>query len=58
MVILWPAFLAAAALNALFFSLFDPKDLFLHGLPLEIEPLRSLPSALACALCFASSQAS
>ncbi len=39
MVILWPAFLAAAALNALFFSMFDPSDLMIHGVPLEIDKL-------------------
>ena len=39
MVVLWPAFLGAAALNALFFALFDPHDLALHGIPLEIDRL-------------------
>ena len=50
MVILWPAFLAAAALNALFFSFFDPKDLFLHGMPLEMEPLAVY--AIGFGVCF------
>jgi len=39
MVILWPAFLAAAALNALIFSLVDPSDLLIHGLPIEFDNL-------------------
>ncbi|MEN9772866.1 MAG: hypothetical protein RJA58_1509 [Pseudomonadota bacterium] len=39
MVILWPAFLAAAALNALFFSMFDPSDLVMHGVPVDIDKL-------------------
>jgi hypothetical protein len=39
MVILWPAFLAAAALNGLFFSMIDPDDLIIHGMPVHIEQL-------------------
>lgn len=39
MVILWPAFLAAAAMNALFFSMFDPEELVSHGMPLDLERL-------------------
>ena len=50
MVVLWPAFLGAAALNALFFSLFDPADLILHGLPLEMERLAAY--AIGFAVCF------
>jgi membrane protein DedA with SNARE-associated domain len=33
--ILWPAFLVAAAANALFFTAFDPHDLTLFGAPVE-----------------------
>lgn len=50
MVILWPAFLAAAALNALFFSLFDPSDLMVHGIPLEIDKLAAY--AIGFGICF------
>lgn len=50
MVILWPAFLAATALNALFFSLFDPADLVMHGVPLEIEKLAAY--AIGFVVCF------
>jgi hypothetical protein len=50
MVILWPAFLAAAALNALFFSLFDPADLLMHGVPLEIDRLAAY--AIGFGVCF------
>lgn len=39
MAVLWPAFLSASALNALFFSMVDPADLVIHGLPLQIERL-------------------
>ncbi len=50
MVILWPAFLAAAALNALFFSLFDPSDLMVHGIPLDIDTLAAY--AIGFGICF------
>jgi hypothetical protein len=50
MVILWPAFLAAAALNALFFSMFDPNDLMMHGIPLEIDKLAAY--AIGFGICF------
>ncbi len=50
MVILWPAFLAAAALNALFFSMFDPSDLLIHGVPLEVDKLAAY--AIGFGVCF------
>lgn len=50
MVVLWPAFLAAAGLNALFFSMFDPADLMIDGLPLEIDRLAAY--AIGFAVCF------
>lgn len=50
MVVLWPAFLAAAGLNALFFSMFDPADLMVDGLPLEIDRLAAY--AIGFAVCF------
>ncbi len=50
MVILWPAFLAAAALNALFFSMFDPSDLMIHGVPLDIDKLAAY--AIGFGICF------
>lgn len=50
MVILWPAFLAAAALNALFFSMFDPSDLMMHGVPLEFDKLAAY--AIGFGICF------
>ncbi len=50
MVILWPAFLAATALNALFFSLIDPADLVIHGIPVEIDKLAAY--AIGFAVCF------
>lgn len=33
--VLWPAFLVAAAANALFFTVLDPHDLTLFGQPVE-----------------------
>ncbi len=50
MVVLWPAFLAAAGLNALFFSMFDPADLMVDGLALEIDRLAAY--AIGFAVCF------
>jgi hypothetical protein len=50
MMILWPAFLAAAALNALFFSLIDPQDLVVHGVPVEIDRLAAY--AIGFLICF------
>ncbi len=50
MVILWPAFLAAAALNALFFSMFDPSDLVMHGVPVDIDKLAAY--AIGFGICF------
>lgn len=33
--ILWPSFIVAGAAEGLFFTLFDPQDLYLFGEPLE-----------------------
>ncbi len=35
--VLWPAFLVAAVAELIFFALFDPADLHLFGVPLEVE---------------------
>jgi hypothetical protein len=35
--ITWPAFLVAAAAEAVFFTLFDPFDLHFFGTPLELS---------------------
>lgn len=37
--LLWPAFLVAAAAEAVFFSVFDPFDLHFLGAPLEMSRL-------------------
>lgn len=50
MMILWPAFLAAAAFNALFFAMFDPEELVSHGVPLDMERLEAY--AIGFAICF------
>lgn len=47
MAVLWPAFLAAAALNALVFSLIDPADLIIHGVPAEVEQLTAYAMGFA-----------
>ncbi|MCL4763002.1 MAG: hypothetical protein KJ018_14715 [Burkholderiales bacterium] len=35
--VLWPAFLVAAAANALFFTVLDPQDLTFFGQPIELS---------------------
>jgi hypothetical protein len=35
--VLWPSFLIACAAELLFFSIFDPTDLHLFGVPVEAE---------------------
>lgn len=35
--VLWPAFLVAAVAEMIFFALFDPADLHVFGVPLEVE---------------------
>lgn len=50
MAVLWPAFLAAAALNALFFSMVDPADLMIHGVPVQIDRLAAY--AIGFGVCF------
>lgn len=50
MVILWPAFLTAAGLNALFFSLVDLDSLVVHGVHLETDRLAAY--AIGFAVCF------
>jgi hypothetical protein len=37
MSILWPSFLVAGVAEGLFFTLFDPMDLPLHGNPMELS---------------------
>jgi len=34
---IWPAFLVAAAAETIFFTLFDPTDLYFFGSPLELS---------------------
>ena len=34
---IWPAFLVAAAAETVFFTVFDPSDLFFFGTPLELS---------------------
>jgi hypothetical protein len=35
--VLWPSFLMACAAELLFFAVFDPIDLHVFGVPLEVE---------------------
>jgi len=37
MTVVWPAFLAAAVAEVVFFSIFDPFDLHFFGAPLEMS---------------------
>jgi hypothetical protein len=50
MSVLWPAFLAAAAMNALFFSLVDPADLIVYNMPVQIDKLAAY--AIGFVVCF------
>jgi hypothetical protein len=34
---IWPAFLVAAVAETIFFTVFDPSDLFFFGAPLELS---------------------
>jgi len=34
---IWPAFLVAAAAETIFFTVFDPSDLYFFGTPLELS---------------------
>jgi hypothetical protein len=35
--VLWPSFIVAAAAELMFFALFDPADLHLFGVPLDMD---------------------
>ena len=37
--ILWPAFIAAGVAEVVFFTVIDPKQLFLLGQPIALDPL-------------------
>ncbi len=37
--ILWPSFVVAGAGEILFFTVFDPQELYLFGEPAELPPL-------------------
>jgi hypothetical protein len=50
MSVLWPAFLAAAGMNALFFSLVDPADLIIYNMPVQIDKLAAY--AIGFGVCF------
>ena len=39
MSILWPSFLVAIVAEGCFFSLFDPRELFLSGGQIELSPI-------------------
>ena len=39
MVVLWPAFLVAIVAEGFFFSLFNPDDVCLVGMPLDLPPM-------------------
>lgn len=37
--VLWPSFLVAAGAEAIFFTIIDPKELYLFGEPVHYGPL-------------------
>ncbi len=37
--VLWPSFLVAAGAEAVFFTVIDPKELYLFGEPVDFGPL-------------------
>ena len=39
MVTLWPAFLVAIVAEGFFFSMFDPADVCVAGIPVEMSPM-------------------
>lgn len=55
--ILWPAFIAAGVAEVLFFTVIDPKQLFLLGQPIALDPLTtySIGFFLFWVLCIGSS---
>ena len=55
--ILWPAFIAAGVAEVVFFTVIDPKQLFLLGQPITLDPLTtySIGFFLFWMLCIGSS---
>ena len=55
--ILWPAFIAAGVAEVVFFTVIDPKQLFLLGQPIALDPLTtySIGFFLFWMLCIGSS---
>jgi len=55
--ILWPAFIAAGVAEVVFFTVIDPKQLFLLGQPIALDPLTtySIGFFLFWVLCIGSS---
>lgn len=55
--ILWPAFIAAGIAEVVFFTVIDPKQLFLLGQAIELDPLTtySIGFFLFWVLCIGSS---
>ena len=37
--VFWPSFIAAGIAESIFFTLFDPKQLYLFGNPVQFSPL-------------------
>lgn len=48
MVVLWPSFLVAIVAEGFFFSLFDPQDLGMLGVHLDVSPLAAYTVGFFC----------
>lgn len=48
MVVLWPSFLVAIVAEGFFFSLFDPHDLGMLGVHLDVSPMAAYSVGFFC----------
>ncbi|KIF81479.1 hypothetical protein [Noviherbaspirillum autotrophicum] len=48
MVVLWPSFLVAIVAEGFFFSLFDPRDLGMLGIHLDVSPMTAYSVGFFC----------
>lgn len=48
MVVLWPSFLVAIVAEGFFFSLFDPRDLGMLGVHLDVSPMAAYTVGFFC----------
>lgn len=48
MVVLWPSFVVAIVAEGFFFSLFDPRDLGMLGIHLDVSPMTAYSVGFFC----------